>query len=158
MKSQSPDSLIGGFETNPMNRCGAQTRVGTLCRRHPVPGRTRCRLHGGDSTGPHEPSTVHGVYRQRLTAEEQQVLLRLCDGDLREEVGLARVQVLRLLEVGPVPWGDGRWTDMETWFVATDRALGRLGRVVEQRARVEEVRELAKKLEQLSQRLESTEP
>lgn len=27
--------------------CGAKTRLGTPCRRHPAPGRTRCRLHGG---------------------------------------------------------------------------------------------------------------
>lgn len=27
--------------------CGAKTRAGTPCKRAPVPGRTRCRLHGG---------------------------------------------------------------------------------------------------------------
>lgn len=30
----------------------ARTRSGGQCQRHPVPGRTRCRLHGGLSTGP----------------------------------------------------------------------------------------------------------
>jgi len=33
-------------------RCGAKTRRGEPCRRLPVPGRARCRNHGGHSTGP----------------------------------------------------------------------------------------------------------
>ena len=32
--------------------CGAKTRRGTPCRCLPVEGRTRCRFHGGLSTGP----------------------------------------------------------------------------------------------------------
>ncbi len=31
--------------------CGARTRNGRLCRCPPVPGRKRCRLHGGLSPG-----------------------------------------------------------------------------------------------------------
>lgn len=33
-------------------RCGAKTRSGSPCQRFPVPTKTRCRLHGGLSTGP----------------------------------------------------------------------------------------------------------
>lgn len=33
-------------------RCGARTRKGTPCRAKPMPGKTRCRFHGGASTGP----------------------------------------------------------------------------------------------------------
>ena len=32
--------------------CGAKTRKGTPCRCQPEPGKTKCRLHGGKSTGP----------------------------------------------------------------------------------------------------------
>ena len=32
--------------------CLAKTRSGALCKKHPIAGRTRCRLHGGLSTGP----------------------------------------------------------------------------------------------------------
>jgi transcriptional regulator with XRE-family HTH domain len=32
--------------------CGAQTRKGTLCRLLSEPGRSRCKFHGGKSTGP----------------------------------------------------------------------------------------------------------
>lgn len=33
-------------------RCGARTRRGTACSRKVVPGRFRCRVHGGLSSGP----------------------------------------------------------------------------------------------------------
>jgi hypothetical protein len=46
----------GGGKRNPMKDsqphegvCGARTRNGTPCQRACVPGRPRCRLHGGDS-------------------------------------------------------------------------------------------------------------
>ncbi len=32
--------------------CGAKTRAGTPCQAGVVPGKRRCRLHGGLSTGP----------------------------------------------------------------------------------------------------------
>ena len=35
----------------PTSECGAKTRAGTACRRPPVRGRNRCRLHGGLSPG-----------------------------------------------------------------------------------------------------------
>nr|WP_277884151.1 HGGxSTG domain-containing protein [Paroceanicella profunda] len=36
-------------------KCGASTRRGTPCRCKPEPGKARCRLHGGKSTGPTSP-------------------------------------------------------------------------------------------------------
>jgi hypothetical protein len=36
-------------------RCGAKTRTGTPCKRRPELGRTRCRCHGGCSTGARTP-------------------------------------------------------------------------------------------------------
>lgn len=33
-------------------RCGARTRKGTPCRSMAIPGKTRCKFHGGASTGP----------------------------------------------------------------------------------------------------------
>jgi len=38
--------------TSPPARCGAKTRRGTSCKHTPIPGRTRCKFHGGLSTGP----------------------------------------------------------------------------------------------------------
>lgn len=33
-------------------RCGAKTRSGGSCLHKAIPGKTRCRFHGGKSTGP----------------------------------------------------------------------------------------------------------
>ena len=43
--------------------CSAKTRLGTKCQKPPIQGKTRCRLHGGKSTG---PRTVEG--RARIAA------------------------------------------------------------------------------------------
>ncbi len=50
----------------PPKTCDAKTRAGTPCRRSPVRGRRRCRLHGGCSTG---PRTEAG--RKRISASER---------------------------------------------------------------------------------------
>lgn len=46
----SISGLTGQVEMVP-TLCGAKTRKGEPCRAKPVPGRTRCRNHGGLSTG-----------------------------------------------------------------------------------------------------------
>ncbi|WP_367647925.1 HGGxSTG domain-containing protein [Ruegeria arenilitoris] len=38
--------------------CGAKTRAGGQCRARVVPGKRRCRLHGGLSTGPKRKQRV----------------------------------------------------------------------------------------------------
>ena len=35
-----------------MEKCLALTRYGTACQKPPIKGKTRCRLHGGKSSGP----------------------------------------------------------------------------------------------------------
>lgn len=35
-----------------LRQCGAKTRKGNPCRAKPLPGKTRCKFHGGLSTGP----------------------------------------------------------------------------------------------------------
>ena len=43
-------------------KCGARTRSGNPCQAHVVPGKRRCRMHGGLSTG---PKTAEGRDRIR---------------------------------------------------------------------------------------------
>lgn len=50
---------------SPDQRCGARTRKGAPCKAKALPGKTRCKFHGGMSTG---PKTAEG--RQRI-AEAQ---------------------------------------------------------------------------------------
>uniref|UniRef100_UPI00406CDA23 HGGxSTG domain-containing protein n=1 Tax=Phaeobacter sp. PT47_59 TaxID=3029979 RepID=UPI00406CDA23 len=55
-------------------QCGARTRKGTACRSRPIPGKRRCRFHGGLSSG---PKTQAG--RNRI-AEAQRKRWALCRG------------------------------------------------------------------------------
>lgn len=50
---------------SPNQRCGARTRNGAACKAKALPGKTRCKFHGGMSTG---PKTLAG--RERI-AEAQ---------------------------------------------------------------------------------------
>ncbi|MFD0982561.1 HGGxSTG domain-containing protein [Tropicimonas aquimaris] len=49
--SGSKDSTLTSAN-NQRRICGARTRKGTPCRAKSEPGKKRCRLHGGMSTGP----------------------------------------------------------------------------------------------------------
>ena len=165
--------------------CGARTRQGSPCQRAPVPGRSRCVLHGGRATGARtaagrtacaQAATVHGIYSRRFTEEEVQEILEIegTDKALEFEIRVARVTVdralalwqkwrengaeaLELAEV--VEDGDTVTTRRKRpdFFAIVDRALARVGRLVEQRARVVEVRDLQEQLEQLKARLPHTE-
>ena len=53
----------GRWSGGPRSRCGAKTRAGTACQSPPVPGRKRCRLHGGLSPGAPRGSR-NGNYRR----------------------------------------------------------------------------------------------
>jgi hypothetical protein len=57
-------------------KCGAQTRQGSECMMAVVPGKARCRLHGGLSTG---PKTIEG---RRRIAEAQRRRWRRARGSL----------------------------------------------------------------------------
>lgn len=49
-------------------RCGAKVKSGSLCDKPVVPGKRRCRLHGGLSTGPKTEkgrAKIQEVQRQR---------------------------------------------------------------------------------------------
>ncbi|MDB3929681.1 hypothetical protein N9413_10870, partial [Paracoccaceae bacterium] len=48
-----PQPFLG--PARPLQGCGARTRRGTACQKPPLNGKTRCRLHGGLSTGPKTP-------------------------------------------------------------------------------------------------------
>ncbi|MTJ05051.1 MAG: hypothetical protein FH759_10220 [Sediminimonas qiaohouensis] len=42
-------------------RCGAKTRKGKPCRAKPLPGKRRCKFHGGMSTGPRPPEGLERI-------------------------------------------------------------------------------------------------
>lgn len=60
-------------EQNVGKRCAAKTRSGSLCQAKRVPGRKRCRMHGGMSTG---PKTELG--RQRIAEAQKKRWKKVC--------------------------------------------------------------------------------
>lgn len=51
--------------------CGAKTRAGTPCQRHPVAGKKRCRLHGGAPGSGAPPGERNGNYRHGWYSAER---------------------------------------------------------------------------------------
>ena len=68
-------------ETLEPRRCGAKTRSGGRCKKHPIAGKRRCRNHGGLSTGPRTKegrariaaaNTKHGRYVRWRESRERE--------------------------------------------------------------------------------------
>lgn len=82
--------------------CGARTRSGAPCKRAPVEGKSRCRLHGGASTGAPKGNTnavKHGFYSDALQPEERDLYERVEIGSLDDELRLARVKLHRFVRL-----------------------------------------------------------
>ena len=62
---------------NHIKICRAKTRAGAPCQKYPIAGRTRCRLHGGLSTG-QKRQRVKQLALQRIgsTDDGPRLLLR----------------------------------------------------------------------------------
>ena len=63
----------------PGRRCGAKTRAGGTCQNPAIKGRSRCKLHGGRSTGPRTPegkaraAAAHTKHGRRSKAHVEKV-------------------------------------------------------------------------------------
>lgn len=55
MTSEAPHGTAEPPQLRGAKRCGAKNRRGHPCARAALNGKTRCRLHGGLSTGPRTP-------------------------------------------------------------------------------------------------------
>ena len=85
MKLTNHTALIeAGIETRfgsdwPGRRCGAKTRVGGACQNPAIGDRSRCKLHGGRSTGPRSPkgkaraAAAHWKHGRRSRAHVERV-------------------------------------------------------------------------------------
>lgn len=136
-------------------QCGALNRQGEPCKKPPLNGKTRCKLHGGKSLGGKKSKTFsHGIYSSVLTPEElsmqDSLSARLSSVD--DEINLIRVRLLRAqraeneerlngtLHVEEVKTAIGgefsgttttnRRTD---WPGIIDRLMGRLGQLMKVR-------------------------
>ena len=87
-----------------MAQCGASKRSnGEPCKRHAVPGSSRCKLHGGKSSGPKEQrgnknaAKPGSIYSQFLTDEENDLLASIELGRVDDELRLTRIRLMRAL-------------------------------------------------------------
>jgi len=121
--SETPEPLGDGDRDGPPRpngwraECGARTRNGGKCRRPPLAGRTRCRLHGGATpsgiASPHFKNGARSRYLKHLPREMVRgYKAALADPDLTAldaELALltARIgQLLERLSQAPAPpWG-----------------------------------------------------
>lgn len=86
-----------------MALCGSKTRSGEPCKRHAIPGSSRCKLHGGKSTGPKEQrgnknaAKPGSIYSQFLTDAENDMLASIELGKVDDELRLTRIRLMRAL-------------------------------------------------------------
>ncbi|KAA5840197.1 hypothetical protein F2A38_19395 [Pseudomonas chlororaphis] len=87
-----------------MALCGASKRGnGEPCKRHAIPGSSRCKLHGGKSSGPKEQrgnknaAKPGSIYSRFLTDEENDMLASIELGRVDDELRLTRVRLMRAL-------------------------------------------------------------
>lgn len=81
------------------NVCGAKTRAGKPCKKSPVEGKKRCRLHGGLSPGApkgNKNGLRHGIY-SRLFDDSQLDDAIAMQGDVSRELAIARIQLANCL-------------------------------------------------------------
>lgn len=85
-----------------MSLCGAKTRNGGTCKKNALIGKTRCKLHGGKSTGAPKGNKNNlkagGIYSQFLTDEERAISAEMELGSLDEELKLCKIRLMRALK------------------------------------------------------------
>lgn len=112
-------------------RCNAKNRKGEQCKRHAVPGKTKCRMHGGLTpsgiasphfkTGRHSkylPGDYAGAYKQSMKDPD---LL-----NLRSEIALVDSRIINLLEALNKDSATKAWSEIKvTWqeFIENQRIL-----------------------------------
>jgi hypothetical protein len=146
LKAESEDDgMTSGYPMNDEQSherltCGAKTRSGTHCKRAPVPGRNRCKLHGGatlqGAAVPHFKSGRYSKYMPgRLLERYSEFLADPEYMELRGEIAVIDVRLADLLT--KIETGDTRtaWqiagdliSDLEA--AAEKRSLGQIKRIV----------------------------
>jgi hypothetical protein len=107
------DNGAGPLPNGWRRQCGAKTRDGTPCRRPPLAGRRRCRLHGGATpSGLGSPHWKHGRYSKVVPRGLRQAYEEAARDpellSLRRDLALLQafeVELLKRLSEGPPPRG-----------------------------------------------------
>jgi hypothetical protein len=101
-------------ERPPVRLCGRKTKSGQPCKRACVPGRPRCKLHGGNNAvGPANGRWKGGRYSKYLPKGVAADYRRACQDsrllELDDEIALLQARIAGLLkdmsQVSAPPWG-----------------------------------------------------
>lgn len=77
--------------------CGAKTRSGEPCKKSPLNGKERCKLHGGATPKGTQNAKTHGIYAQTLSQVERDQWDDLQLGSVDDELRLCRLRLVRAL-------------------------------------------------------------
>jgi hypothetical protein len=119
-------------------RCGARkkgTQPQRYCKAHPVPGKKRCRLHGGKTpSGPNSPHWRTGRYSSALKGAKLLDRYHAARGDakltdLRDEIALVDTRVLTLLEAAGTKQDAAQWEEIRECIEQRRRLVDTLARV-----------------------------
>lgn len=101
-RGNKPHDMRLGGERMEKKLCGAKTRSGGPCKKAAL-ANGRCRLHGGKSTGPKDPSKLKGnknALKDTLTDEERE-LFNLASTDPKTQVDnglkLSEIRIRRMM-------------------------------------------------------------
>lgn len=104
-RKTAPDgTLYHAYDAKGNPLCGAKNRSGGTCKRFPVSGKKRCKLHGGNNrAGVDHGRYTHGRYVRRdadLSSLGAAVARHLDNDDhtLRDEIALLRARIGQLFE------------------------------------------------------------
>jgi len=141
-----------------MALCGAKTRSGEPCKRHAVPGSSRCKLHGGAASKANKANKhaakPGSIYSQFLTEAENDMLAGIELGRVDDELRLTRIRLMRAL-ARENEFGNTLELDSEK-----SEPIEIEGRVIEGLAKVTtttKVRDYASMIDRLTGRIESLE-
>ncbi len=143
-------------EENQRAICGATNRQGKPCQRAPVPGKKRCKLHGGATPKGGIGHPKHGIYAPAYSDEELALIDQLNErlGSVDDEINMVRIRLRRaqiaernaqaerekMLELAEVRYTTGGQASTTTLERATDfhgiidRLSGRLGSLMKIRS------------------------
>jgi hypothetical protein len=114
--------------------CGAKTRGGQPCKRPPMQGKTRCKLHGGASTGApkgNKNGLKHGLYAQYLDDEQRANFDAARVGDLDDEIRLMRVRLARAVKIE----AEGKFPKKD-WDKVIDATVARIENLEQSRRKL----------------------
>lgn len=139
----------------PAARCGAKTRSGEPCKQYVVPGRTRCKFHGGKTpVGPAAPGYIDGrstryggILAPKLAAIQAEREADANRLDLSAHLGLLEALIVRSLEEMEAGGGGDVWRDLEAKFTAYDResAKGKAANAGLMAQYIREIRDLVRR-------------